>query len=280
MQYGYYVLAGFVVYVVLYMSMHISVSMIENFVSIAPRNACVINLKRRADRLRKFRSMSKYGQKCDVVEAVDGRRLNIQELLANGTLGHIGWKSILNTMNGIDKKHHYELCTLGAVGCYLSHYNAWKSILNEKLPYRYIFEDDANIKILDDSNYLKQITERIDSLPNDWHIYVIGLPHTMLEFDESVDDDYPKNLKKIKRFCGLHAYVVSYRGAQFLLDQGMLFPIQQQIDSHLSELALDYGLNVYIHTDLPLIPPIQDKTDIQVDSYMATDDRLKISETK
>lgn len=273
-NYAQYFLLSFIVLFAIFFALNFTI--VEKF-TITTRNACVINLKRRPDRLKKFRNMSRYASQCEVVSAVDGRTLDLQSLLADGTLGYIGWKSIVNTTQGLPKKHHYELCTLGAIGCYLSHYNAWKSILDHKLAYRYIFEDDANITILDNQDYVAMIAEKMQTLPDDWHIYLIGLPHTMLEFEDC--DNCDDNLKKIKRFCGLHAYIVSFKGAKFLLEQGMLFPIQQQIDSHLSELALDYGLNVYIHTDVPLIRPIEDKTDIQVDSFTATDDRLRIQET-
>ena len=98
-----------------------------------------------------------------------------------------------------------------------------------------IFEDDALVNRIE----IEDIKERIKSLPDDWMIYLlgIGLP---LKYEIAGTDLY-----KIKRFYGLHGYVINLKGANYLSDK--MFPIQQQLDSHLSELSMDYELKVYMH---------------------------------
>ena len=263
-----YFSTGFLVFAVLVLLYLPSKAVLEGFEPYK-KNACVINLKRREDRLKKFKAKLK-SLECDVIEAVDGNNLQLDYLVDDGTIGDIALKSIMNTKNGIKKSYHYEVCTMGAVGCYLSHVRAWESITQDNMPYRIIFEDDADVRVT--QTWANLVNENIKQLPSDWHVYLIGQPHTFLKTE---DTDEP-NLKRVLRFCGLHAYIVSKQGAEWLLKNGKLFPIQQQIDSHMSELASDYGLNVYIHKNFPLIPPIADKTDIQVDSHQATDDRLFI----
>lgn len=238
-----------------------------------PKEACVINLKRRRDRLKIFNGKLKKALKYDILDAVDGKELDINTLVNDGMLGAVGLKSIIDTNRGRSKKHHYELCTLGAVGCYLSHVKAWEQVVKEGVKYKFIFEDDADVGI--PKEVLQQYRENLKHLPRGWHIYNIGQPHTMLETRDVDPFKYPF-LKKMLRFCGTHAYIVSQEGARWLLENGQLFPIQQQVDCHMSELATDHGLDVYIHKDVPLIPPISDRSDIQVDgSHFADKERLR-----
>ena len=70
------------------------------------------------------------------------------------------WNSHINLYNGVIgiKLKREELIsdgildkdsdlTLGQIGCWLSHYNLWKKIKDEKISYMTIFEDDVNIDV-------------------------------------------------------------------------------------------------------------------------------------
>lgn len=227
----------------------------------------VINLKRRLDRLINFEKHCHLGLPYEVVDAVDGKLLDKDKLKRDGVIGNIGYQSIRNTENGILKKYHYELGTLGAVGCSLSHIKIWNIAAKDSDRYVVVFEDDAWVIGIT----IKDLDARIKTLPSDWQIYMIGQPHTI---KEGIKVD--KNLYRLTRFCGTHAYVLNKGAASWLLDKGHLFPINQQIDSHLAELAQDYGLNIYIHTNLPIIMPFGGNSDIQVFSDKASFQRLKL----
>jgi len=47
---------------------------------------------------------------------------------------------------------------------------------------------------------------------------------------------------------------------------GFLFPINQQIDHHLSELALLNKVNIYVHDKLSYFDTIAQETDIQINT--------------
>ena len=100
----------------------------------------VVNLNRRIDRLKHFKSRYNFNIKLNRIEAVDGRDLNIDELFKNNIIGEYGYNSLKNY-----RKSHHELTHNGSVGCYLSHYNIWKSIYDkDKRSRNYIiFEDDT-----------------------------------------------------------------------------------------------------------------------------------------
>lgn len=234
--------------------------------------ACVINLVRRRDRLVDFRKHYTLPLKFQIVDAVDGKTLDEDVLFKNGVLGKDGHESIKNSKNKIQKRYHYELGTVGAVGCSLSHFNVWKKMIDEQIKYMLVFEDDAWVMNVT----LDDIITRLQDLPENWHMYMIGQPHSILE---GIPIKGKKNLYKITRFCGTHAYLINQSGAQWLLEHGKLLPIQQQVDAHLSELCWDHGLNVYIHLHVPLIGAFDQGSDIQVSSEKATWERYKLKST-
>ena len=233
---------------------------------------CVINLARRRDRMIEFNKQYSLPIKYQVEDAVDGKTLNAQDLHKKGLLGVEGVRSINDVRNGVSKKFHYELGTLGAVGCSLSHIRIWTKMVRNSTALMLVFEDDALVIGVP----LKSIVARLEDLPSGWHIYMIGQPHTVLEGIPVPDK---KNLYRITRFCGTHAYIINLNAAEWLLNNGKLFPINQQIDSHLSELASDHGLNVYLHMGMPMYGSFGGQSDIQT-SWQTKIGRLPLDTTK
>jgi GR25 family glycosyltransferase involved in LPS biosynthesis len=218
----------------------------------------VINLPRRRDRMREFSKHYSLPIKYQVIDAVDGKNMNVQELHEKGILGDAGLQSIMNMKQGILRKYHYELGTPGAIGCSLSHMRIWKNIVDSTdIENMLVFEDDALVMGIT----LRNIASRLADLPANWHIYMIGQPHTVLE---GVPVPNKKNMYQITRFCGTHAYIINRNAASWLLTNGKLFPINQQIDSHLSELASDHGLVVYLHMGQTLYGSFGGQSDIQM----------------
>ena len=219
-------------------------------------NAYVINLSRRRDRLVEFREHYSLDIPYDIVNAVDGKQLDLDVLLQNGVVGKSGLLSIQNVENGGEKTFHHELGNLGAVGCSLSHIQIWEDMVKQNIQYVIIFEDDAMVNNLS----LAEIKKQLNVLPDDWHIFMIGNPHSIFEGIPITNELY-----RIQRFGGTHAYIINLEGAKWLLEKGKLFPINQQIDAHLSELCMENGLNIYYNTDTDLVNTFLSSTDIQLD---------------
>ena len=230
----------------------------------------VINLKKRPHRLNYFKEFYKFNIPYEVSEAVDGETINIDSLLKTNIIGDIGYQSIINTKHNIPRKYHYELGTAGAIGCTLSHVNIYKKMVEENInnSFAIIFEDDALVNNIT----FEEIKERIESLPEDWHYYQFGagrpITYTCIK----------NNLFKMTKFQGTHAYAISLNGVKWLLNHEKFFPFNQQFDSHLSELATDYGFNVYIHSNVKYIFPYRNQSDIQapIDEQNNSYDRLKL----
>jgi len=169
-------------------------------------------------------------------------------------IGNIGINSIQNKK----RKYHYELTNINAVGCFLSHYYLWKKLLNTHGDIFLIFEDDTIFNMIS----INEINYRISQLPYNWDIYLLSNNKYCY-----VKEIINKNLFKIKRFFLTNAYIINKKAIKKILKTDTIFPINQQIDSYLSELAQDFKLNIYIHNNYKYYEQSQDLiTDIQDNS--------------
>ena len=71
----------------------------------------VINLNSRTDRYHNFTSNYNFPIEFYKIDAIDGN--NISDKYLNSVLGEVGKQSLINKR----RKYHYELPTVGAVGC-------------------------------------------------------------------------------------------------------------------------------------------------------------------
>jgi GR25 family glycosyltransferase involved in LPS biosynthesis len=226
-------------------------------------NILLINLKRRPDRLVNFKNKYNLNIPFNVIEAVDGNNLNLEQLYSSNVVGHVGYNSIIKGT----RKYHYQMATMGAIGCYLSHIKLWKYIIDNHLEYTLVFEDDCsnNLKIND-------IYKRLKYIPNDWDILLLS----------SADSCYlkkkvKKKLYKVNRFFLTHAYIIKYKTAKYLLNEENLFPIEQQIDSKLSDLSNKiniyvYDLKSYLQNNSPTDIQIQDKNTLSYKKFDINDE--------
>jgi len=211
-------------------------------------------MKKRNDRLNNFLNNYNFNIKCNKFDAIDGKTLDINLLFKNGIIGEYGYKSLNNF-----RKYHHELTNEGSIGCYLSHYELWLLCLNKSVNNEYylIFEDDT---ILNNNIKLVDIENRINELPSNWDIYLLSNPNYVY-----LKEYYSKNIYKVKRFYLTNAYVINKNGINKILNTNTIFPINQQIDSYLSELTFNHNLNIYIHNNKYLYfnQSQEFKTDIQ-----------------
>lgn len=209
----------------------------------------LINLKRRPDRLEKFMKTYRASDMKNIslsrISAVDGSEIDINKVpLSEVAKGEL--KQIETT--GFRSKH-YQL-TRGAIGCYLSHVKVWRDIVENEHAHGLIFEDDVSLPV--DIN--EKIHKSMKDVPKDWDIILFGF-----HCKECKNMD---NYRRVKRFILLHCYAISNTAIVKILKTKSLFPIQQQIDSYLSELSEDI-LNIYTVKN-PIIHQNGSRTDIQM----------------
>jgi len=127
---------------------------------------------------------------------------------------------------------HSEL-TNGAIGCYLSHLNIYKKMVENNIPYALIFEDDLAIDC--DKDYFWDFINKLN-IPADTDIFLLSAL-----YDQRNKKD---GINKIKSFMCTHSYIISLKGVKTILEN--IYPITVQIDAFLSKLATDEKINIYV----------------------------------
>lgn len=200
-----------------------------------------INLNRREDRNDKFLSVLKsvpwLHQKAERIPAADGRDLSNERLKQLINTGHLqrGADDLVDVPNidlrGGKFKGHLSR---GAIGCALSHLEAWERLLQQKcngVKWAMVFEDDV-VALAND--FTQRLTSVISALPDDWHFCYLGY------HGATPNGDRFELLRVNSEVHGTFGYVVSLAGAHRLLHQSLL-PLEAQIDSALSRALC--GLN-------------------------------------
>jgi glycosyl transferase family 25 len=195
----------------------------------------VINLYHCKDRLELFKNTYNFHNiDYEVISAIDGNKLDINRLHKEQIVGDY----VMNTMNKKIRDYHYEINTMGAIGCYLSHIEVWKKIKEDKnCNYGMIFEDDV---IINNNITDKVIYEYINDLPNDWDILLLNKNRVVMTREKN-------NLFKVSKFICTHSYVIKKNSIDKILKE--LMPINQQIDFKLSCLATLGKINIYLYNN-------------------------------
>lgn len=194
--------------------------------------AYVINMKEREDRWRRFmdqpvmasmkkmkRSIAVNGQKLD---ALNDSRISV--------------RTRLNIFRNY-RRSHYEIATLGAVGCSLTHINAWKKFLATDSKMCLVFEDDAIVT----ESELNHISELIPTLPAKWGMWLLGCYRPNLIFEHT--EKRPWN--RVRAFTASHAYLITRDTAQKFLDDAL--PVETHIDHYMSSISVLKDIHIVQH---------------------------------
>lgn len=159
-------------------------------------------------------------------EGVVGKNIPIAEYVSTKAL-----YEILRAERLRYRQKHYEL-TRGGIGCFLSHSRLWRSILDTDKDIALIFEDDCFM-----AQNIHQLLYHT-SMPSDADMLLLGyfcnkcLPTAC-------------GVQQVKKFFGLHAYMLTRKGIQKILNNPKMKEISKQIDAVLSDMIRDGELTVY-----------------------------------
>ena len=225
----------------------------------------LISLKRSTDRHPVIKNTLK-GLDYSISWAVDGRDLNVNDLQKRG-LYHFHLTKLLKKRVGISAGG----LSMGHLGCALSHVNVYKDILKKDYKNALIFEDDIEIEL----DAVDSTIRALQELPEDWELLRLGffgansdpslllkiqkwsLQTVMLFFqrferlkllDPQVigcwfDRPFSKNLNYSGYHFGNHAYAVTQKGAQKILNYQT--PVVQRSDDVISELCTYRWINAF-----------------------------------
>ncbi|XP_077413043.1 procollagen galactosyltransferase 1 [Vanacampus margaritifer] len=166
----------------------------------------VINLRRRIDRReRMLRALYEQEIDCKITEAVDGKALNMSDVQAMG----------IHMLPGYSDPYHGRPLTKGELGCFLSHYNIWKEIVERGLLTSLVIEDDLRFEIFF-KRRLKYLMSEIEDQGLDWDLIYIGRKRMQVDHSEKAVPNV-HNLVEADYSYWTLGYMISLQGAEKLL---------------------------------------------------------------
>ena len=139
--------------------------------------------------------------------------------------------------------YHYQL-TLGGVGCFLSHYNLMKQLIDDpNNDYYFIMEDD----IVFAPNTYHTVKQSITNAPPDWDILLYGYIRTVENKNYTNTQFF-----KLNAFWGMQGYLISKSGAKKFVDEVDTNKIDGQIDAYLSRMIQQGKINIYAYKNRPI----------------------------
>lgn len=194
--------------------------------------AHVINLEKNKERYERF--MESYDLNEIHIErfnAIVGKDLDPEKYISKNAYN----KLLLMEEKGY-RTQHSEL-SRGAIGCYLSHVELYKKLINDNCEYYLIFEDDA-ILLPDSYNTILEI---LKTAPKDWDIINLSVGYGYTYYKDFVSDEYIK----YKHFYGTLCYIINKKGARKILEEFESKPMTMQIDSKMSHMIQNDKLVMY-----------------------------------
>ncbi|KAI2666028.1 Procollagen galactosyltransferase 1 [Labeo rohita] len=166
----------------------------------------MINLKRRTDRReRMLRALREQEIDCKIIAAVDGKAMNVSEIHAMG----------IHMLPGYSDPYHGRPLTKGELGCFLSHYNIWKEIVDRGLKTSLVLEDDLRFEIFF-KRRLQNLMHEVESKDLDWDLIYIGRKRMQVDRPEKAVPNI-RNLVEADYSYWTLGYMMSLQGAQKLL---------------------------------------------------------------
>ncbi|KAI4882407.1 hypothetical protein NFI96_025174 [Prochilodus magdalenae] len=167
----------------------------------------LINLQRRTDRReRMLRALREQEIDCKIVAAVDGKAMNVSEVNALG----------IHMLPGYSDPYHGRPLTKGELGCFLSHYNIWKEIVERGLKASLVMEDDLRFEVFF-KRRLKNLLSEVQSEGLDWDLIYIGRKRMQVDRPEKAVPNI-HNLVEADYSYWTLGYMISLQGAKKLMN--------------------------------------------------------------
>uniref|UniRef100_A0A8C6TIT2 procollagen galactosyltransferase n=1 Tax=Neogobius melanostomus TaxID=47308 RepID=A0A8C6TIT2_9GOBI len=166
----------------------------------------MINLKRRTDRRdRMLRTLHQQEIDFKLIAAVDGKAMNTSEIHALG----------IHMLPGYNDPYHGRPLTKGELGCFLSHYNIWKEIVERGLQTSLVIEDDLRFEVFFKRRLLNLMSE-VEKEGLDWDLIYIGRKRMQIDHREKAVPNI-HNLVEADYSYWTLGYMMSLQGARKLL---------------------------------------------------------------
>lgn len=135
-----------------------------------------------------------------------------------------------------------RFCTASTIGCAASHIKAWRAAARSGRPYTLVLEDDVELDA-DAPGTIRRVLKRV---PADADVVLLGC---YLCATKRAHGQRSTDLVRVRQFSGTHAYIVTQRGAQKLLEYAT--PVKYHLDMVMSGLNHSGILTTYaLATDI------------------------------
>ncbi|TSS97523.1 Procollagen galactosyltransferase 2 [Bagarius yarrelli] len=179
----------------------------------------IINLMRRTDRrARMLRTLDVLGIEVTVINAVDGKALNSSQLQDLG----------IEMLPSYQDPYSGRVLTKGEIGCFLSHYNIWKQVVERNQRQVLVLEDDVRFE----PNFkrrLNTIMEDVQQMEIQWDLIYVGRKRLQVKNPERWVKGV-KNLVYPDYSYWTLGYTLSLQGAKKLLEAkplGKMLPVDE-----------------------------------------------------
>lgn len=173
---------------------------------------------------------------------------------------HMSVPAIFQTTYMKNRTSHWQMPThdpKGALGCSLSHYNVWKTIVDEDIPVAIVAETDMVPK----SNLQERVQLALDH-KDEWDMVLLGYRLKNYYLKDTHLTSTHGNFKRGKHgFQGAHGYMVTKKAAQTLMKY--FYPIEYQVDAYFSMLVYLNKLRIWYDTKKPIRVMFGSKTTTQ-----------------
>ena len=184
----------------------------------------VISLNDREDRRVHFQETNGWVENLEYFQAVNGWDVDHDQMRTNGFSIDHTWRDPFK----------FRRLTKGELGCYLSHYSVWQTIIEMNEPVL-ILEDDAiiNRDLFDEALYEKYMNE--------------GCGMLYLGYNENSDhvEDYDENTVIPQYPYNTHAYIITPETAKLLVNSGFhekVIPVDEMLSAMLSQIEKPLAL--------------------------------------
>ncbi len=153
-----------------------------------------------------------------------------------------------------------ERMSAGEVACYLSHYCLWQQVIEHKLPYLMVFEDDIYF-----SKSAKALLNNLDWLPSNFDVIKLETMYENVMIKANTALQPPHKLYRMKtRHLGTAGYIISHNGAKNMIELVQKLGINCPVDHFMFNKFLEKN----VHNVYQLSPAlcIQDKIYNNMDS--------------
>ena len=204
-------------------------------------NICVflINLKRSKDRLSQMKI--KFQQRkisWRLLEAVDGYELSKSQI------------EFIHSQPKSGSGHYYAkshvLMRIGAAGCTLSHFEAYRIMVNENIERAIIVEDDSIF-----FDRLDDILQAVDKIKDNWHIIcLINNGNSPVRINKFHEEQIGKNIfcsKSMSWIDGSAQYIIRKNYAEGILKavKKLSLPIDLLLYEHPFNIRLSHSIYSY-----------------------------------